>query len=375
MKSLNILYILCVTTLTTAHAQVLDRVSHKLKSLKSISYNDIVKTKFSFQEDYSIDTLQSQITFSQTEEQTGGYYRLTTSKNSYLFDGNKLIVLDKTDSTYRLEKTAVSGQNTRTLLYWVKEINHYVKDYPSKLNQLPDTIINGVSCFHSRIISYDTVQKGVRCYTSSDFFVNKHTNFPLIIRTQANGISDDGSVLGFDEIHNYSAYKVGDKFFPDLTITSIPDYFRPPSKGKPRPFLVNGTPAPEILLTDLEGTQHSIESLKGKTVLLNFTSVSCAHCVSAANMLNRLTELYSKDTLVVINIYPFDSKESIAKFCKGFRVVPLSTTTTSTVQNIYPFDGYPTFYLIDGKGAISHASTGFYPELLDELVVKINGIK
>jgi peroxiredoxin len=261
------------------------------------------------------------------------------------------------------------------LLYWEKEINHYVKDYPSKLNQRPDTIINGVSCFHSRVISYDTVRNGVRCYSISDFFVNKHTSFPVIIRTQMNGLTDDGSTLGIEEIHNYSAYKVGDKFFPDLSLTSIPDYFRPPSKGKPRPFLVNGTPAPEILLTDLEGRQRGIESLKGKIILLNFTSVSCAHCVSAANMLNRLTELYSKDTLVVINIYPFDNKESIAKFCKRFKVISLSTTTPSTVQNIYPHEGYPTFYLIDGKGAISHRSTGFYPKLLDELVVKINSIK
>jgi thiol-disulfide isomerase/thioredoxin len=296
VKTVTFLYLLLITTLTSAHAQqVLESVSLELKSQKNISYVDVVKTKFSFQVDYSVDTLQSQIAFSQKEEQTGGYYRLESSKNSFLFDGNKLIVLDKTDSTYRLEKTAITGQNTRSLLYWVKEINHYVNGYPSKLNQLPDTIINSVSCFHSRITSYDTVQNGLRCYTISDFFVNRDTRFPMIIRTQTKGLTDDGTLIGLEEVHNYSAYMTGDRFFPDLSVTNIPEHFRPPLKGKPLSFLENRTPAPEILLTDLEDRQHGIESLKGKIVLLNFTSVSCPHCVSAANMLNSLSDLYGSD--------------------------------------------------------------------------------
>lgn len=376
MKKLRILNILfLIAPLTSSKAQVLNNMVQKLNNLKNISYRDVVETKLSFQEEISTDTLQSYITFLPTEKQTGGYYRLKNLTKSFLFDGSKLIILDKTDSTYKIKKEAISGQQTRTLLYWTQKISFYTKEKPASIEQLPDSLINGVIYDRIRITESDTLINSVSCYTKHEFLVTKRTNLPLLIRTQSQGLTDDGLLVSVEEIHNYSGYITGGKDFPDLSVASIPSYFRLPIKAKPKPFLQNGIPAPEITLTDMEGKLLNLKSLKGKTVLLNITSVSCSHCVSAANMLNKITELCGSENLAVINIYPFDNKESIIRFNKRFKVNSPSLTTLPTIQDIYPHEGYPSFYLIDKNGAVSYASTGYHPKLQNELLEKINSIK
>jgi thiol-disulfide isomerase/thioredoxin len=375
MKSFRVVSILLIITLTNAKGQILDNMAEKLKSLKNIGYTDVLKFKFSFEEDFSIDTLKSLVTFYAGEKQTGGYYLLESPATKFLYDGNKLVILDEKDSTYRIKEDAISGQNTCTLLYWAQKASFYSKHHPSKVMQLSDTTVKSIPCSHMRIIISDTLRKGVRCYNIADFFIDKKTSLPLIIENEMQGFSDDGTVLGIEEIHNYSNYKTFAKNSPDLSIVTIPKHFRLPSKGKSIPFLANGTLAPEIALTDMEGKPFDIKSLKGKTVLFNFTSVSCPHCVSAAEMLNKLTSLYKDDNLIIANIYPLDDKEAITKFNKRFKVTSLTLTTDSKVEDIYQFQGYPSFYLLDKQGTISQAFGGYYPELSDQLIDKINSIK
>lgn len=60
-------------------------MAQKLNNLKNISYQDVIKTKFSFQEDFSIDTLKSHVTFVSAEKQTGGYYKLKNLTKSFFF--------------------------------------------------------------------------------------------------------------------------------------------------------------------------------------------------------------------------------------------------------------------------------------------------
>src|SRR3546814_328779 len=88
---LSIIGFLLLFGFLEVNAQVLQSSAQKIRSYKNISYTDIVRTKFSFQEDFSADTLRSHILTVPGEPLAGGYYQLKDTGNSYAFDGNKLV--------------------------------------------------------------------------------------------------------------------------------------------------------------------------------------------------------------------------------------------------------------------------------------------
>jgi hypothetical protein len=88
-------------------------------------------------------------------------------------------------------------------------------------------------------------------------------------------------------------------------------------------------------------------------------------------MLNRLHEKFKDRNFKIINIYPIDTGEIIARFDLRENVSSPSFTTDRSVQKFYPFDGYPSFYLIDSQGKIAQSYNGYYKELEAELEKKI----
>ena len=357
-----------------ANAQTLQNSVQKIKSYKNISYTDIIRMKFSFQDDFSADTLKSQLILLPKEPVGGGYYLIKSSDNSYAFDGNKMVNLNLRDSTYKVQKESVDGQNTRTLLYWVQYMDKLAQLSLKKIKQLQDTTINNTAYTNIQVTKSDTVENKVHQYNVTNFIIDKKSNLPVHIINQMKGNADDGSVFQFIETHTYSSYQFDKKNFPDLSIALISAHFRVPPKGIPVVFLPNGTSAPAIKAFDLSGNAFDLEQLKGKMVLLNFSLIGCPHCVGAAQMLNRLHEKYKEKSLVIVNIYPVDQKEAIIKFDHRENVKTPSYTSQRAVQEVYPYDGYPSFYLLDKKGLVAQSYNGYYKALELELTEKIESI-
>ncbi len=360
--------------LLEANAQTLQKSAQNIRSYKNISYTDIVRTKFHFQDDFSVDTLSTHLLLVAKEPFEGGYYSVKGAKSSYAFDGNKLVNLNFTDSTYRIEKDSQGGQNTRTLLYWAKNIDKLLKLPSTKIKQLQDTIIHKTSYTNIQITVKDTIVNGKRQYQATHFILDQKSKLPIHIIRKMEGNADDGSYFQLTETHSYSDYKFNSKDFPDLSVAVIPTYFRVPPKQIPAVFLPNGTPAPFIKAFDLSGKAFDLEQLKGKMVLINFSLIGCPHCVGAAQMLNRLHDKYKEKGLVIVNIYPLDQKEAIVKFDNRENVKTQSYTSERAVQQAYPFDGYPSFYLLDKKGMVAQSYNGFYKELELALIEKIESI-
>ncbi|GAA4789792.1 hypothetical protein GCM10023231_17190 [Olivibacter ginsenosidimutans] len=150
-----ITYLLFVN-IGSVNGQTLQESIQRIRSLKNISYTDVVRTKFSFQEDFSVDTLSSHVLPTPEEAQTGGCYLIKGGNNSYAFDGNKLISLNYADSTYKIQKESVSGQHTRSLLYWTNVLEKSAKQ-SNRVRLLADTLINNTSYAHIEVIDYDSI--------------------------------------------------------------------------------------------------------------------------------------------------------------------------------------------------------------------------
>jgi thiol-disulfide isomerase/thioredoxin len=373
-KQLSLTTLIFLLATASLYAQVLKKATQKIRSSKNISYTDIVQTKFSFQEDFSADTLRSNLFLKPGAPLTRSYYLLKGSHNTYAFDGNKMIGLNLTDSTYYVQKESVDGQNTRTLLYWAETMDKLSGLPSAKIIQLPDTIINNTTYTNIRVTESDTIENNERLYTLTNLIIDKQTSLPLHIIRRLKGHSDDGSIIGMTEIHTYSNYKLDQTSFPDLSVALIPKFFKLPVKRVPAKFLSNGTIAPAIKAYDLLGNTFDLEKLKGKTVLLNFSLIGCPHCVGAAQMLNRLHDKYKEAGLVIINIYPIDEKEVIGRFDKAQNVKTNSYTSDRAVQKIYPYDGYPSFYLLDKAGLVAQSYNGYYKALELEIIGEIQSL-
>ena len=354
------------------HAQLLPTIN-KLKGLHNASFTEVLKFKASFQDEVAIDTFKNRVDFISAEPQAGGYFSVKGRNDVYLFDGNKCVWLNLRDTTYEIRKEPVYGQECRTLLYWAKEMNTYVK-FPSKIKQLKDTVIDQVAYDHTRVTIQDSTAKGEHIYEYVDIVINKLSLLPYSFTSLIHGFADDGALISFTEEHIFTGYKVNDETFPDLSDARVPENFRLPVKTVKSPMLTAGTKAPLIKLTDTTGKPFDMEKLKGKLVLLNFTTNGCPHCINAAQMLRRLNEKYKGAGLAIISIYQLgvNSRESVTRFDRKYEVRYPSYTTEKTAADIYHLQGYPNFYLLDKKGNIAQAYDGFYAELEKELTDKID---
>ncbi len=376
MKLSTITTLLFIVIAFSTKAQSLTAISQKIKSLHNASYTGVVKFKFSFQDEASVDTFRTQVLIVPAEKQIGGYYKIVGKREINLFDGDKRIGLNLTDTTYKMDRNANASQYTRVLPYWAKQIDKYSKE-PRKISQLKDTLINNRVCVNFFIKITDTIQKKEHIYSLAKVVADKQTLLPVIVREEFRGFADDGAVGGMEEQHTFIGYQINKRKFPDLSNAVVPPNFKIPVKEKLLPMLTDGTVAPPLFLKGFDGKNLNIESLKGKMVLLNFTTTGCAHCVNAAQMLMRLNEKYKNTNFIIVSIYQskFNDQKSVAKFDNKFNIKYPSYLTDQDAHKDYHIQGYPNFYLLDKQGVIAKNFDGFYSSLEKEMTDKIDQIK
>jgi len=113
--------------------------------------------------------------------------------------------------------------------------------------------------------------------------------------------------------------------------------------------------APKFSLQDFHGNKYSLDSLKGKKVLLHFWSTSCAPCIKEIPDLLRLND--KNNDLVIINI-SFD-RDSITWFSGMERLGLIDMInycdylgSSGKIAKDYQIHGIPANYLIDENGKI-----------------------
>src|ERR1035438_8495513 len=147
----------------------------------------------------------------------------------------------------------------------------------------------------------------------------------------------------------------------------VPD----PAGGMPKynsPFM--GKPAPTFALEDLSGKKVSLESYKGKAVLINFWATWCAPCKIETPWLVELRNQYAAQGFEILGVSADDidrddkqmlskEKQEIARSAEQMHIpYPVLIDGGSLDKDYGGLDELPTSFFVDRNGTVVAAQLG-----------------
>lgn len=126
----------------------------------------------------------------------------------------------------------------------------------------------------------------------------------------------------------------------------------------------------ELNFKDIDGRNFTLDSLKGKVIVINFWFIGCSPCVAEIPDLNKIQEKF-KDKEVAFLAVTFDSKKNLEEFIKKkpfhFTIIPNSM---NIIRKFY-VNAYPTNIIIDKERKIHTIDDLLVLDLMKKIENKI----
>ena len=127
-------------------------------------------------------------------------------------------------------------------------------------------------------------------------------------------------------------------------------------------FFKVGEPAPNFTLTSVTGETVSLDSLKGKVVVLGLFHI-CKPCLMQGTNLQKVYEATSGNNVAVVGVNSAgDSRQAVREFLASFPVpvtYPYLVDPKKTTDKLYGGGRFiPNVYIIDQQGVIRWQRVG-----------------
>lgn len=121
-----------------------------------------------------------------------------------------------------------------------------------------------------------------------------------------------------------------------------------------------GSKVPDFTLSLFDGSQVSLSSLQGKTVLINFWASWCTTCVDEASILQKgWQEVAADGEYVFIGIDYADTESAAKDYLKKYSIDYLNgPDLRSKISQLFRISGVPETYLIDADGILRAIKIG-----------------
>jgi len=122
-----------------------------------------------------------------------------------------------------------------------------------------------------------------------------------------------------------------------------------------------GSPAPTFTARKLDGKTLSLESLRGRVVLLNFWAPACPPCRIEMPELEKIHRRHAARGLRVIGITEMDpSREQVLGALREAGVTyPILLDPGARIGSLYAITAHPTSVLVDARGLVSYVNLGY----------------
>jgi peroxiredoxin len=133
-----------------------------------------------------------------------------------------------------------------------------------------------------------------------------------------------------------------------------------------------GQPAPLFSLTDIDGNAVSLQSLRGKVVVLDLFATWCGPCRTQMGELKQVYARYNASDVVILSI-DVDNSETqsqVRAFRSDYGAPWTFCTDTDSVGAKYGAQYIPTLAIIDRAGDLSHLGSGV--EQSEDLIARID---
>ncbi len=117
-----------------------------------------------------------------------------------------------------------------------------------------------------------------------------------------------------------------------------------------------GRPAPDFTLTTFDGGSISLESLRGKVVLVNFWASWCKPCEQEAADLEAAWKLnQSSDDVLFLGIAWTDTDKNAKEYLEKFAITyPNGPDMRTLISQKYRITGVPETFVIDKDGNLAY---------------------
>ncbi len=164
--------------------------------------------------------------------------------------------------------------------------------------------------------------------------------------------------------------RLGRKGLSALTLASLPLLFPLLAKGADEADLAKvGQEAPSFKVTTLDNKPFSLETCRGKVVLVHFFATSSGPCVMEMPLLDKeVWQKYKDQGLVFIAIGRQHTNDELARFQNEKKFTfPLAGDPKREVFAKYARANIPRNYLINKQGRIVYQSMGYSDDMVAEI--------
>ena len=138
--------------------------------------------------------------------------------------------------------------------------------------------------------------------------------------------------------------------------------------------LVNGQPAPEFQLQQLEGGDSNFPAdHRNKVVALRFWADWCPFCESEMRALEPVYQQYRDQGLVILAVNVRQDRDTAQKFIGKLDIsYDVLLDTEGEVARAYGVMGLPTTFFIDGRGVLHTRILGeSTPEVFEQILQEL----
>jgi cytochrome c biogenesis protein CcmG, thiol:disulfide interchange protein DsbE len=131
--------------------------------------------------------------------------------------------------------------------------------------------------------------------------------------------------------------------------------------------VAEGQPAPNFVLTTFDGEEISLESLRGKVVVVNFWASWCKPCEEEAEDLENAWRFYQpRGDVVFLGIGYIDTHPEAMAYLKKFDITyPNGPDLRTRISQSYRIRGVPETYFIDQDGILVKKKVGPFNRLAE----------